>query len=332
MNSFEVTREDRATWECLATALRELMTSSSIDEVANVTARAAGQLCDADSIQFQRFDGSLPATVESANMALDQVVEASVSIASGGSPQDALLTVNWNSSHVVTDLDREFLDILASAAALALRTATTQAPLTLASAFQPQERARFFDFQRQVRSLLAIIRSIVRRMADTPGSVEEYAAHLEGRLGAIARVQGFLLRAPEALVDLEELVRSEFLAQSIQDQQLRIYGPRILLDPKAAENLGLALHELTTNSIKFGALGHSGDQVHVLWRLERARVVLDWQEHVGRALPQPDSRGFGFELIEQMFPYELGGASSIVVHPDGLRCSLIFAVPPLEPH
>jgi two-component system CheB/CheR fusion protein len=183
--------------------------------------------------------------------------------------------------------------------------------------------------------MLATIRSIVRRMADSPTSVEEYAAHLEGRLSAIARVQGFLLRAPGARVDLEELVRSEFLAQSIQDGQLQIFGPRVLLDSKAAENLGLALHELTTNSIKFGALGCAGDRVHVRWRLEwqaQRRLVFDWRERVGRVLPDSDRKGFGFELIEQMLPYELGGCSSIAVHPDGLHCSFSFALPSLGPH
>jgi two-component system, chemotaxis family, CheB/CheR fusion protein len=176
--------------------------------------------------------------------------------------------------------------------------------------------------------MLATIRSIVRRMvADCPRSVEEYAAHLEGRLDAIARVQGFLLRAPDAYVDFEELVRAEFLAQSIRDEQLQIFGPRVLLGPKAAESLGLALHELTTNSIKFGALRCADDRVHVRWRLQRqrqSRVVFDWRERVGRVLPGSDRKGFGFAWIEQMLPDELGGSSSIAVHPDGLHCSISF--------
>jgi two-component sensor histidine kinase len=49
-------------------------------------------------------------------------------------------------------------------------------------------------------------------------------------------------------------------------------------------------------------------------------------------LPLSETRGFGFELIEQTLPYELGGTSSIALHPDGLRCSLVFAVPPHELH
>jgi two-component system CheB/CheR fusion protein len=172
-------------------------------------------------------------------------------------------------------------------------------------------------------------------MADTPASVEEFAAHLEGRLDAIARVNSFLRRAPNACVDLEELVRSEFLAQSIPDRQLQILGPRVLLNSNVAQNLGLALHELTTNSIKFGALGHASDRVYARWHLEQrnqSRIVFNWRERVGRVLPRSDRKGFGFELIEQMLPGALDGSSSIAVNPDGLNCLFSFSVAALEPH
>ena len=133
---------------------------------------------------------------------------------------------------------------------------TSESPSTVdaraGGAFQPDERRRFFDFQRQVRGLLAIVRSIVRRMAESTASVEDFAAELEGRLGALARIQGFLLRAPDAPVDLEELVREELLSQAIPDEQFEIRGPRVLLTAHEAGTIGLALHELTTNSIKFG--------------------------------------------------------------------------------
>jgi two-component system CheB/CheR fusion protein len=198
-----------------------------------------------------------------------------------------------------------------------------------AAAFQPDERQRFFDFQRQVRGLLAIVRSIVRRMAESPTSVEEFAAHLEGRLGALARIQGFLLRAPDVLVDLEELVRAEFLAQSIPDEQFQSTGPRILLNAKEAGTVGLALHELATNSIKFGALASARGRVHVEWTRSAegpARATLEWQEHAERVISAATHRGFGFELIENTLPYELDGTSSIVLHPEGLRCSVTFGI------
>lgn len=211
---------------------------------------------------------------------------------------------------------------------------TSESPSTVdaraGGAFQPDERRRFFDFQRQVRGLLAIVRSIVRRMAESTASVEDFAAELEGRLGALARIQGFLLRAPDAPVDLEELVREELLSQAIPDEQFEIRGPRVLLTAHEAGTIGLALHELTTNSIKFGGLSRRGGRVTVQWRRtgeSPPSATLDWREHTEHVISAAEHRGFGFELIEQTLPYELGGHSSIALHPTGLQCSITFLLP-----
>ena len=333
MSTTKVKNGAQSPWECLGTAMRELTACSSREEINGTVERAAQQLCEAHSVFLRQ--GSAFATDSTADDAAATGTQGtSVTIAAGAGPNDALMTVVWNSPHEVTDLDRELLGTLAQAAALAFRSTGSQRPLLLhLHTFAPHERARFFDFQRQVRGLLAMVRSIVRRMVETSACIEEYAAHLEGRLGAVARVHGFLLRAPNAGVDLEELVRAEFLAQSVPDEHLQVGGPRVMLGAKEAETVGLTLHELATNSVKFGALGHLGDKLSVRWRLEgprRTRVVLDWLERGKRVLRANHRKGFGFEVIELLFPYELGGSSSVVVEPEGLRCSLTFPVPPHE--
>jgi two-component sensor histidine kinase len=324
-----------STWEWFARTLRELTASSSREDVISTVGRAARQLCEADSIRFRQWDASSSAA-SAQDVSAPEKDRTSITIAAGSGPHNALMTVFWTSPHAVSDLDRKMLGTLAQAAALALRSTGPKRELPLQTqAFQPHERARFFDFQRQVRSLLAMVRSIVRRMVHTSVSIEDYAAHLEGRLGALARVHGFLLRAPKAGVDLEELVRSELLAQSVRDDHLQVDGPRVVLGAKEAETLGLTLHELATNSIKFGALGHKGDELSVRWRLEgpqRTQVVLDWHECGARRLRVIHRKGFGFEVVELLFPYELGGTSSIVVEPRGLHCSLTFPVPPHDLH
>jgi len=333
MSSLSLARTDRESWQCLAATLRELTGSASVEQIAAAAAKAVKQLCNADAIALHNINGIRPEYAPASAVGHARSVCTSVTIASGGSHQHSTMTVDWYDPHIITDADRDFLDLLTQSVSLAL-SALPATPIQYPTAVcVSRPRERFFDFTHQVLGPFAVVRSIVRRMTDTSQSIEQYAAHLEGRLGALSRVQSFLLRAPDASVDLEELVRSEFLAQSIPDERLRIGGPRVLLTSKAAGTLGLVLHELATNSIKFGALTGVDGDVHVLWRRQGAAdddVRLDWRETGQNLPPQALTKGFGFELIERALPRELGGTSCICVHPSGLECSITFGVPRRE--
>lgn len=190
---------------------------------------------------------------------------------------------------------------------------------------------RIFEHRRQVRDLLAVIRAIVRRTAPSAGSVEDFAAHLEGRLAAVARVQEILMRVGADGVhgaDLAELVSGEFLAEAIPDECVDIEGPRVRLPGKVAASLALALHELTTNAIKFGALRSSQGRVSVRWKIDshdRERVRLEWQERGISIVPDgPRIVGFGTELIERTLPYELRARTALDFAPGGVRCLIEF--------
>jgi two-component system CheB/CheR fusion protein len=190
------------------------------------------------------------------------------------------------------------------------------------------EQARFFEYQRQMRGLLALIRAITRRSAATARSTDEFAAHLEGRLDAVSRVHGILLRLPGASVDLMELVSGEFLAQAIRDERVQLSGPPVMLSGKAAGSLALALHELTTNALKFGALATPAGRLSVSWAWapeSPLSIRLDWHE---RGVPISNEvsrhRGFGTELIERTLPYEMRARTSIHFASDGVRCVIVF--------
>jgi two-component system CheB/CheR fusion protein len=188
--------------------------------------------------------------------------------------------------------------------------------------------ARVFEQRRQVRHLLAVIRAIVRRTAHFGGSVEDFAAHLEGRLGALARVQEILMRAGPDGADLAELVSGEFLAEAIPDGQVDIEGPRVRLPGRIAASLALALHELTTNAIKFGALSTPQGRISVRWNVDSHdpwRIRVEWQEHgISILTDAPRAVGFGTELIERTLPYELRARTALDFAPGGVHCLMEF--------
>jgi two-component system CheB/CheR fusion protein len=176
------------------------------------------------------------------------------------------------------------------------------------------------DYQHQVKNLLAIIRSIATRSVEKSASLADFSSHFEGRLSALARTQKMLARAGAFESDLEELVREELLAHAAD--RATVEGPEIRLSQKAAEALGLALHELATNAVKFGALAHGG-AIAVTWRVEDDALLLEWRESDVPAMDaRPGHCGFGREWIEQGLAYQLGAQTQLQFLPGGVVCAL----------
>lgn len=175
------------------------------------------------------------------------------------------------------------------------------------------------DYQHQVKNLLAIIRSIAARSIQNSASLADFSSHFDGRLFALARTQKMLARTGAFESDLEELVREELLAHAAV--HARAEGPEVRLSQKAAEALGLALHELATNAVKFGALAQPGAAIAVTWRVEEDALLLEWRESEVPAMdPQPGHSGFGREWIEQGLAYQLGAQAQLQFLPGGAVC------------
>lgn len=112
-------------------------------------------------------------------------------------------------------------------------------------------------------------------------------------------------------------------------EAIKIDGPPVELDPRRALPLSLTLHELATNSVKYGALSAGGGQVRLSWRVieENAgeRAVLSWVERGGPVVEPPTGAGgFGTKLIERVFACELHGDAKLEYRPEGMRAEAWF--------
>ena len=195
-----------------------------------------------------------------------------------------------------------------------------------------EERTRILlaELQHRVRNTLGVVRSIARRTAETSGSVDDFAMHLDGRLMAFARTQSLVTRDPEGGVDLEFLIADELQAYRVKEtDQVRISGPSVRLQPKAAETLGLAIHELATNAVKYGALSNRRGSIEATWSIEPDgevfQLAFEWRELDGPQVDGPPARrGFGTELLERTLSYELKARTDLSFQRDGLRCSILL--------
>lgn len=190
------------------------------------------------------------------------------------------------------------------------------------------------ELQHRVRNILASIRSIAAQSAERARSVPDYAAVLDGRLMALARVQSHLTRADNIGVSLVSILEDELRAQAQRMDQYALNGPDLILPPRAAEVLTLVVHELTTNAHKHGALSVPTGKITVTWTTFEKRgtdhLSFDWVED-GAPPQAPVERsarrrqGFGTELIESRIPYDLGGRGQLSIEPGGARCH--FEIP-----
>lgn len=201
--------------------------------------------------------------------------------------------------------------------------------ITALRAAEEHQRILLAELQHRVRNTLSVIRSIARRTAESSESVEEYAMHLDGRISAFSRVQSAVTRNPAAGIELGGIVLDELSAHGArQGSQVDVQGPQVHLTAKAAETLGLTIHELATNAVKHGALSLPRGEVKVTWRREdaeggRESLVLVWQESGlpgGKIVPK--RHGFGTELLERTLAHEFKAEVSQVFQKGGLHCSI----------
>src|SRR5215510_11020693 len=179
------------------------------------------------------------------------------------------------------------------------------------------------------KNLLAVIQAMARQTARHTGSVETFLTQFGARLQALAASHDLLIRESWYGASLGELVRSQLgVYLDGVAAQVSIEGPAIAIKPEAAQNLGLALHELAVNAAKFGALSVPAGRVAITWnRLENvdgSAVELDWREKLGPKVKARRRKGFGSIVIERNLARALDAKVELEFDPDGLHCHIVI--------
>jgi two-component sensor histidine kinase/CheY-like chemotaxis protein len=168
------------------------------------------------------------------------------------------------------------------------------------------------------------VQSIVRlTRSDT---IKSYIAAVDGRIGALSRAHTLLAQSRWQGAELARLVDEELAPYRTSDpDKVMTSGPDVSLEPRTAQTLALALHELSTNAAKYGALSVISGRVKVSWELRPEKLVLQWTESGGPSTRPPASPGFGIRVIGASIERQLDGEARFDWHAEGLQCSL--AVP-----
>jgi two-component sensor histidine kinase len=186
-----------------------------------------------------------------------------------------------------------------------------------------EERQRFLarEIDHRSKNLLAIVQSVVQltRAED----VETFSSAVSGRLMALAHAHSLLADSRWEGASLGQIIEDELAPYRTGDERIELKGPSVVLNPAAAQTMALALHELTTNAVKYGALSAPSGRLSVSWTIGSDAFVLEWKETGGPAIPGPPARrGFGTRLVTSTIESQLGGEISLHWLQQGLHAIL----------
>ncbi|WP_299652980.1 HWE histidine kinase domain-containing protein [uncultured Tateyamaria sp.] len=165
------------------------------------------------------------------------------------------------------------------------------------------------ELNHRVRNILNLIQGLVSQSKSGAVTLESYTKVLDGRIQSLARAHDQLTRqewAPSAIRNLIHVEVNAFL--NGQRERLVVTGDAPLLAPEAFSTMALVIHELVTNSAKYGALTDQSGRVGVDLNIaDDGALVIEWRERGGPVVKAPTRRGFGSTIIERTVPFELNG-------------------------
>lgn len=189
-----------------------------------------------------------------------------------------------------------------------------------------QIRVIMREMLHRTNNLLAVILAMAGQTARHSESFAEFDKAFRARLISLADSNSLLVKTNWRGAAIEDLARSQlvpFIDQA--PHRLVTSGPTVHLLPIAAQGIGLALHELATNALKFGALTTPEGKITLNWKMlpadppDRPTVRLVWQEHGGPRVGPASHRGFGLTVAMQMVETTLGAKVGIKMAPEGVR-------------
>jgi len=193
---------------------------------------------------------------------------------------------------------------------------------------EAQRQARLLngELEHRIKNTLSIVTAIVGQTLRLADSAEQALETLELRIAALARAQSPLTGSNIGEADIEAVIRSALEPFTGDIDRIRVQGPAVMLSSKQSLTLSLAIHELATNALKYGALSNDTGRIVVAWSTGRPGSEdgfdLTWHEMDGPAVGEPSRKGFGSRILERALPQVFSGNARLTYPPVGLRLEL----------
>lgn len=181
------------------------------------------------------------------------------------------------------------------------------------------------ELNHRVRNILGVIRGLIRQSQPDEETVKDFVKVVDGRIHALARAHNQITDDHWGPAPLQALVDAEVASIADGAERIEAGGPPVLLNPQAYSVMALVVHELVTNSTKYGSLSASGG-VEMSWHRNNHRdLIVTWRELGGPPVESPRRKGFGTTIIERSVPYDLGGTAEARYNESGFEAN--FCIP-----
>jgi PAS domain S-box-containing protein len=202
--------------------------------------------------------------------------------------------------------------------------------ITERKAAERRQKLLIDELNHRVKNTLATVQSLASQTVRGVRTPQEFRERFEGRLIALSQAHDQLTMHHWERADLRQLLSGSLAPYAGKDVQRAVLrGEDVMLRPRAALTLAMAVHELTTNAAKYGALSQPGGSIEIRWQAtsggEDAPVLrIAWIERGGPPVCEPQQRGFGTKLIEASIAAELHGRAGLTFAPEGLCCEIVI--------
>ncbi|HQS96392.1 MAG: histidine kinase [Novosphingobium sp. 17-62-19] len=189
---------------------------------------------------------------------------------------------------------------------------------------EEQIRVLLMEVNHRSKNLLAVVQALARRSG---GNDPEFLQRFESRLSSLAANQDLLVRRGWSTIDMAELANAQMAILAPESRaQVQVVGHQMMLSPRAAEIIGMALHELATNALKYGALSTPSGNVSLSWEERDDCFCMEWRESGGPAPREPERSGFGTTLIRHIPARSLNADVTLDYAPAGVRWVLTCSI------
>jgi PAS domain S-box-containing protein len=195
---------------------------------------------------------------------------------------------------------------------------------------EAQRELLLAELNHRVKNTLAVVQGIAHQTFKRTDASPQARRAFEGRLAALAAAHNLLTRTNWEQASLEHLAAEALQVRAVNERRLSFSGPSVHLQPKQALAITMALHELCTNAVKYGALSNESGSVTLEWRRTDGpapRLTMVWREEGGPPVSSPARRGFGSRMIERALAQDLKGEVTMRFMPEGFVCTIDAPLP-----